>query len=72
LGTRTPERGQEAQELRSNPRKRARRWAVERSHSWINRFSCLLIRWEKKADNYQAILQFACAIITWNAAGVLR
>jgi putative transposase len=65
-------RGEEAKELRSNPRKRARRWVVERSHSWINRFRRLLIRWEKKADNYQAMLHFAFAIITWNAAGVLR
>ena len=49
----------------------ARRWVVERSHSWINRFRRLLIRWEKKADNYQAMLHLACAIITWNASGVL-
>ena len=64
-------RGEEAKELRSNPRRRARRWGVERSHSWINRFRRLLIRWEKKADNYQALLHFACAIITLRAAGVL-
>ncbi len=64
-------RGEEAQELRSNRRKRARRWVVERSYSWINRFRRLLIRWEKKADNYQAMLHLACAIITWKAAGVL-
>jgi IS5 family transposase len=64
-------RGEEAKQLRSNPRKRARRWVVERSHSWINRFRRRLIRWEKKADNYQAMLHLAFAIITWNAAGVL-
>ena len=64
-------RGEEAKELRSNRRNRARRWVVERSHSWINRFRRLLIRWEKKADNYQAMLHLACAIITWKAAGVL-
>jgi transposase len=27
---------------------RARRWVVERTHSWLNRFRRLLIRWEKK------------------------
>ena len=27
---------------------RARRWVVERTHSWINRFRRLLIRWEKR------------------------
>jgi putative transposase len=31
---------------------RARRWVVERTHSWMNRYRRLLIRWEKKADNY--------------------
>jgi transposase len=48
--------------------KQARRWVVERTHSWLNRFRRLLIRWEKKARNYLAMLHFACAIITWNRA----
>jgi len=46
--------------------RRARRWVVERLHSWMNRFRRILIRWEKKADNYQALLHFVCAYITWN------
>ena len=29
----------------------ARRWVVERTHSWLNRFRRLLIRWEKKIEN---------------------
>lgn len=45
---------------------RARRWVVERTHSWLNRHRRLLIRWEKKPDNYLALLHFACALITWN------
>ena len=64
-------RGDEARELRSNPRFRARRWVVERSHSWLNRFRRLLIRWEKKAVNYEAMLHIACAVITLQRAGVL-
>ena len=44
---------------------------VERTHSWMNRFRRLLIRWEKKVPNYKAFLHFACAWITWRAAGVL-
>ena len=43
------------------PKYRARRWVVERTHSWMNRFRRLLIRWEKKEDNYIAILHFVCA-----------
>ena len=46
--------------------KKARRWVVERTHSWINRYRRLLVRWEKKAHNYLAMLHFACALITWN------
>jgi putative transposase len=45
--------------------RRARRWVVERLHSWMNRFRRILVRWEKKADNYQAFLHLVCAYITW-------
>ncbi|NJR40942.1 MAG: transposase, partial [Leptolyngbyaceae cyanobacterium CSU_1_4] len=42
-----------------------RRWTVERLHSWLNRFRRLLIRWEKKSENYLAMihLSFACIAI---------
>jgi len=53
------------------PGYRARRWVVERTHSWMNRFRRLLIRWEKKPENYVGFLHFACAWITLRAAGVL-
>ena len=42
-----------------------RRWPVERGHSWLNRFRRILVRWEKRADTYRAMLDFACATITW-------
>ena len=45
--------------------KKARRWVVERTHSWLNRFRRILIRWDKKPQNYIALLHFACAIVTW-------
>ena len=50
------------------PGHRARRWVVERTHSWLNGYRRLLVRWEKKAHNYLAMLHFACALITWNRA----
>ena len=52
------------------PKYRARRWVVERTHSWMNRFRRLLIRCEKKEDNYIAILHFVCAWITYKRGGV--
>jgi transposase len=64
-------RGEVKPARRALPNDRARRWVVERSHSWMNRFRRLLIRWEKKAANYEAFLHLACAWITLRAAGVL-
>lgn len=49
-----------------DPAKPARRWVIERSNSWMNRFRRILIRWEKKAENYVAMLEFAFAIIVFN------
>ena len=66
-----PVRGEVKPARRSYPNYRARRWVVERSHSWVNRFRRLLIRWEKKSANYEAFLHFACAWITLRVAGVL-
>ena len=64
-------RGQERIQKQTVPGYRARRWVVERTHSWLNRFRRLLIRWEKRLDNYLAMLHFACAWITFRAAGVV-
>jgi putative transposase len=54
-------RGTEKQEKVFTPGYRARRWVVERTHSWINRSRRLLVRWEKKRENYLAFLHLACA-----------
>ena len=50
---------------------RARRWVVERAHSWTNRARRLLTRWEKKADNYLAFVHLQFAYVALNAAGVM-
>lgn len=63
-------RGEEAKALKAEAGKRARRWVVERSHSWMNRFRRILVRWEKKPENYLAFLHFACALISFRAAGL--
>jgi putative transposase len=64
-------RGEEAADKKQLPGYRARRWVVERTHSWLNRFRRLLIRWEKKIKNFLAMLHFACAWITFRAIGVV-
>jgi len=63
-------RGEEAQELAAEAGRRARRWVVERSHSWMNRFRRVLIRWDKTAENYLAFLHFSCALIAFRSAGL--
>ena len=65
-------RGEEAQKIKHEAGFRARRWVVERTHSWMNRFRRILIRWEKLAATYLAFLHLACAIITWRATGLLE
>lgn len=54
-------RGEEKAEKISLPGYRARRWVVERTHSWLNRSRRLLVRWAKKTSNYLAFLHLACA-----------
>jgi transposase len=58
-------RGKEREEKEHNPQFVARRWVVEVCHSWMNRFRKLLVRYEKKAENYRALVEFACAVIVW-------
>jgi len=64
-------RGAEAQTLNREAGFKARRWVVERAHSWMNRFRRVLIRWDKSAANYLAFLHCACALIAFRAAGLL-
>jgi len=60
-----PPRKQHAKKVKRSARKKARRWVVERTHSGLTRFRCLLVRWEKREDTYLAMLHFALGIITW-------
>lgn len=64
-------RGAEKVEKQRNPRKRARRWVVERTHSWLTNWRKIHTRYERKAANYLAMLQVAAAIAAFRAADVL-
>jgi len=63
-------RGDEAQALKREAGYKARRWVVERTHSWLNRYRAVLIRWCKKPENFLATLHFALALITYRATGL--
>jgi transposase len=63
--------GEEARSIRKDPRVKARRWVVERTHSWMNRFRAILICWTKKPENFLAQIYLACAYITLGRCGLL-
>ena len=42
-----------------------RRWVVERTHSWLNRFRKLLVSFEKTEKSYVALLSLAAGLICW-------
>ena len=58
-------RGEEKVALDGSPSRRARRGVVERTGSWHNRFRKLLILWEKKAQNYLALVHLASCLIVY-------
>ena len=41
----------------------ARRWVVERTIAWLNKCRGILIRYDKKAENYLALIQLQCALL---------
>jgi transposase len=65
------QRGEEIQEKKSNPTFRARRWVVEVTHSWFNRFRKLLVRYEKLKATHEALLHLAAAIIAFRRTGII-
>ena len=57
--------GEEKKELECSPDFWARWWDVEVTHSFFNHFRKFLVRYEKKAANYLALVQFAYVPIVW-------
>jgi putative transposase len=40
-----------------------RRWVVERTLAWLSKSRAILIRYDKKPQNYKGIIQLACALL---------
>ena len=59
------QRREESQAKRNQTGYRARRWVVERTHSWFNRYRKLLVSFEKTEEGYVALLTLAAAMICW-------
>ncbi len=58
-------RCEEVKAKKRNPRYRARRWVVERTHSWLNRYRKLLVRFEKSEMSHEGLLELACSLIVF-------
>jgi len=59
-------RGQKTAETTRNKRcspSENKRWVVERTNSWHNRFRKLFTRYEKKVENYLGLVQLSYSII---------
>ncbi len=50
----------------------ARRWVVERTLSWLSKCRAILVRYDKKAENYLALLKLACALFWFRRAHKLH
>lgn len=51
--------------IKKYPSVKNKRWVVERTNSWHNRFRKLFTRYEKKVENYLGLIQLSCSIIIY-------
>ena len=65
------QRKEETAAKRNKTGYKARRWVVERTHSWFNRFRKLLVSFEKIEAGYAALLSLAAALICWRQTIIL-
>lgn len=54
------ERGEEVPEKKKH---KPKRWVVERTHAWMNRFRRIVNRWDVTARSYESFIGLACATI---------
>jgi putative transposase len=57
--------GEEKLDASGRRRHPARRWVVERTIAWLQKCRAILIRYDKKAENYEGLVQLACALLWW-------
>ena len=62
-----PQKKNARTKIRRRPgRRKARRWVVEQTFGCLNRNREVLIRWLKSPENYEAIVQFAAAVMCFH------
>lgn len=55
--------GEEKRDEQGEKRYPARRWVVERTLAWLSKCRAILVRYDKKAQNYLALLELACGLL---------
>ena len=63
-------RGEEEHPVSPEKKHPARRWVVERTHAWHNKFRRLLVRWEKKVEHYEAMIHLASVLILYRLVSI--
>ena len=54
--------GEEKLDERGRKKLPARRWVVERTLAWLSKCRAILVRYDKKACNYLALIKLACLL----------
>lgn len=60
--------GEEKFDEKKRKRYSARRWVVERTIAWLNRWRGILTRHAKKSPNYLSVIQLACMLLWYRRA----
>ena len=55
--------GEEELDEHGEKRYPARRWVVERTLGWLSKCRGILVRYDKKSQNYLALIKLACALL---------
>lgn len=55
--------GEEKLDEHQEKRYPARRWVVERTLAWLSKCRAILVRYDKKSQNYLALIKLACALL---------
>lgn len=55
--------GEEKLDEKQEKRYPARRWVVERTLAWLSKCRALLVRYDKKSENFLALIQLACSLL---------
>jgi putative transposase len=58
-------RGEPTSEVPPEKKHPARRWVVERTHAWHNKFRRLLVRWERNLAHYKALVHLASVLLLY-------